>query len=77
MAEAFPEFADAFRAIRRGVVQADIIRCVYLYHYGGWYTTPKSQGADSTLKSILKTMGCIGAGVHGEPSGFLEELKIF
>lgn len=37
MAEAFPEFADAFRKIRRGVVQADIIRCVYLYHYGGWY----------------------------------------
>lgn len=37
MAEAFPEFVDAFRAIRRGVVQADIIRCVYLYHYGGWY----------------------------------------
>jgi mannosyltransferase OCH1-like enzyme len=37
MAEAFPEFANEFRAIRRGVVQADIIRCVYLYHYGGWY----------------------------------------
>jgi mannosyltransferase OCH1-like enzyme len=37
MAEAFPEFCDTFRSIRRGVVQADIIRCVYLYHYGGWY----------------------------------------
>ena len=37
MAEAFPEFVDVFRTIRRGVVQADIIRCVYLYHFGGWY----------------------------------------
>lgn len=37
MAETFPEFAEAFRGIRRGVVQADIIRCVYLYQYGGWY----------------------------------------
>jgi mannosyltransferase OCH1-like enzyme len=37
MEQAFPEFFDQFRAIKRGVVQADIIRCVYLYHFGGWY----------------------------------------
>lgn len=37
MQEAFPEFFAQFRAIERGVVQADIIRCVYLYHFGGWY----------------------------------------
>jgi len=37
MLEAFPEFFEQFRAIKRGVVQADIIRCVYLYHFGGWY----------------------------------------
>ena len=37
MQAAFPEFFEQFRAIRRGVVQADIIRCVYLYHFGGWY----------------------------------------
>jgi len=37
MQEAFPEFSEQFRAIKRGVVQADIIRCVYLYHFGGWY----------------------------------------
>lgn len=37
MREAFPEFAEAFQNIRRGVVQSDIARCVYLYHFGGWY----------------------------------------
>lgn len=37
MQEAFPEFFEQYRAINRGVVQADIIRCVYLYHFGGWY----------------------------------------
>lgn len=35
--EAFPEHVDAYQKIRRGVVQADIARCVYLYHLGGWY----------------------------------------
>lgn len=37
MEAAFPEHADAYRSIRRGVVQADIARCVFLYHFGGWY----------------------------------------
>jgi mannosyltransferase OCH1-like enzyme len=37
MEQAFPEFAVAFRNIQRGVVKADIARCVYLYHLGGWY----------------------------------------
>lgn len=37
MQVAFPEFFDQFRAIKRGVVQADIMRCVYLYQFGGWY----------------------------------------
>ena len=37
MQEAFPEFYNQYSAIKRGVVQADIIRCVYLYCYGGWY----------------------------------------
>jgi mannosyltransferase OCH1-like enzyme len=37
MQEAFPEFFEQFLAIKRGVVQADIIRCVYLYQFGGWY----------------------------------------
>ena len=37
MVEAFPEFSEQFRAIKRGVVQADIMRCVYLYQFGGWY----------------------------------------
>jgi mannosyltransferase OCH1-like enzyme len=33
----FPEFLDAYRSIRKGVIKADIMRCVYLYKYGGWY----------------------------------------
>jgi mannosyltransferase OCH1-like enzyme len=37
MWKAFPEYAEHFSKIKRGVVQADIIRCVYLYYYGGWY----------------------------------------
>lgn len=37
MQQAFPEFAEAFRSIKRGVVRSDIARCVFLYHFGGWY----------------------------------------
>ena len=37
MWEAFPEFAGEFQKIKRGVVRSDIARCVYLYHFGGWY----------------------------------------
>jgi mannosyltransferase OCH1-like enzyme len=33
----FPKYFDKFAAIRRGVVKADIARCVYLYSFGGVY----------------------------------------
>jgi mannosyltransferase OCH1-like enzyme len=33
----FPQYLSAFRSIRRGVVKADIARCVCLFVYGGFY----------------------------------------
>lgn len=33
----FPEYLDTFNSIGRGVVKADIARCVYLYAFGGLY----------------------------------------
>ena len=37
VAEHFPELSARFNAIGRGVVQADIARCVYLHAFGGFY----------------------------------------
>lgn len=37
MERAFPQFVDRYRAIRFGVMQADIARCVYMHVYGGFY----------------------------------------
>lgn len=33
----FPEFANKYNSIRKGVMKADIVRCLYLYLYGGIY----------------------------------------
>ena len=33
----FPEFVDKYNSIKKGVMKADIIRCLYLYLYGGIY----------------------------------------
>ncbi len=35
--KSFPDHFDKFMAIKRGVVKADIVRCVYLYAFGGLY----------------------------------------
>ena len=37
VAEFFPQFVEQYRRIERGVVRADIARCMYLYVYGGFY----------------------------------------
>ncbi len=37
MAEAFPRHIEKYSKIKRGVVKADIARCMYLYLFGGWY----------------------------------------
>jgi mannosyltransferase OCH1-like enzyme len=36
-ASIFPDFLSSYLSIPRGVIKADIMRCVYLYKYGGWY----------------------------------------
>lgn len=33
----FPEYLEKFSSIRRGVVKADIARCMYLFAFGGLY----------------------------------------
>lgn len=33
----FPEFLHKYNSIKKGVMKADIIRCLYLYLYGGIY----------------------------------------
>ena len=33
----FPEFLKQYNSIKKGVMKADIIRCLYLYLYGGIY----------------------------------------
>lgn len=35
--EFFPEFLDKYNNISRGVMKADVVRCLYLYLYGGLY----------------------------------------
>jgi mannosyltransferase OCH1-like enzyme len=35
--KAFPEYCTRFMSIKRGVMRADIARCVYLYLFGGLY----------------------------------------
>lgn len=35
--EYFPEFLEKYNSIKKGVMKADIIRCLYLYLYGGIY----------------------------------------
>ena len=35
--EKFPEFLEKYERIKRGVMKADIIRCLYLFLYGGLY----------------------------------------
>ena len=37
VAEYFPQFLERYRSIQRGVVRADIARCMYLYIHGGFY----------------------------------------
>jgi mannosyltransferase OCH1-like enzyme len=37
VAEYFPQFMERYRSIQRGVVRADIARCMYLYIHGGFY----------------------------------------
>jgi len=37
VANCFPHFLEQYRSIRRGVVRADIARCMYLYIHGGFY----------------------------------------
>lgn len=37
MEEYFPEFLDKYNSIKKGVMKADVIRCLYLYLYGGIY----------------------------------------
>ena len=37
VAQYFPQFIERFRNIERGVVRADIARCMYLYIHGGFY----------------------------------------
>jgi mannosyltransferase OCH1-like enzyme len=33
----FPRYLSSFRSIQRGIVKADIARCIYLFVYGGFY----------------------------------------
>lgn len=33
----FPQYLSSFRSIKRGVVKADIARCMFLFVYGGFY----------------------------------------
>lgn len=33
----FPEFLEKYNSIKKGVMKADVIRCLYLYLYGGIY----------------------------------------
>jgi mannosyltransferase OCH1-like enzyme len=37
VAQYFPQFVEPYRGIERGVVRADIARCMYLYVHGGFY----------------------------------------
>jgi len=37
IAQYFPQFAERYREIERGVVRADLARCMYLYIHGGFY----------------------------------------
>jgi mannosyltransferase OCH1-like enzyme len=37
VAQYFPQFIDRYRKIERGVVRADLARCMYLYIHGGFY----------------------------------------
>jgi mannosyltransferase OCH1-like enzyme len=37
VADWFPQYLSSFRSIRRGVVKADIARCICLFVYGGFY----------------------------------------
>ncbi|MEY3001235.1 MAG: hypothetical protein RL648_1449 [Verrucomicrobiota bacterium] len=34
---AYPDHADRWDRISSGVLKADIARCLFLYHFGGWY----------------------------------------
>ena len=33
----FPQYAEQFKRISRGVCKADVARLMFLYLYGGWY----------------------------------------
>jgi mannosyltransferase OCH1-like enzyme len=37
VAERFPQYLSSFLSIKRGVVKADIARCMFLFVYGGFY----------------------------------------
>ena len=37
VAQYFPQFIERYRQIERGVVRADLARCMYLYIHGGFY----------------------------------------
>jgi mannosyltransferase OCH1-like enzyme len=37
VAQYFPQFIERYRQIKRGVVRADLARCMYLYVHGGFY----------------------------------------
>jgi mannosyltransferase OCH1-like enzyme len=37
VAEHFPEYLESYRSIQRGVIKADIARCMYVSVFGGFY----------------------------------------
>jgi mannosyltransferase OCH1-like enzyme len=37
VADRFPQYLSSFQSIKRGVVKADIARCMFMFVYGGFY----------------------------------------
>lgn len=68
MEQHFPEFLKKYDCIKRGVMKADIIRCLYLYLYGGVYIDTDYQFF-KMLPSEWLTARCVIPTEHFEPDG--------
>jgi mannosyltransferase OCH1-like enzyme len=49
----FPNFSESYKKIKKGVVKADIIRCIYMYKFGGIYIDTDYQFIKSIPDDLL------------------------
>lgn len=59
--ENYPEFLDRYLSINKGVMKADIMRCIYMHLYGGIYSDTDFQFLRPLSSNILNTKCMIPA----------------